>query len=221
MSHQPNVQRAFQPPLSARLAEAFHALRLLRSELSLPVAMDVLTRAASEVGMLQVQLTHQARSSTSEMATVDQAICWSIALYRAISQVRGADMALAVMRKLVVASGRRLMAHAFPPLSGDDPVADLRRFVIPAMLHAQRHGLYCLANISDEHDRRDALSFDVTYCRYTELSRLAGAAPLAGCFCAVDGPFFEDLCPELDFRCPSRLAAGDRACTFTFERDGK
>ena len=49
-----------------------------------------------------------------------------------------------------------------------------------------------------------------------ELSRLAGALPLAECFCAVDRPFFRDLCPELEFACPERLAAGDRACTFSF-----
>lgn len=216
MNQLPDVHSAFQPSLSARLAEAFHAVRLLRSKLTLPVALDVLTRAGSEVGQLQVRLQHQARARTSEMAQVDQAICWSIALYQALLQVTDPATAMAVMRELVVASGRRLMARAFPPLAGNDPLGGLRRFVIPAMLHAQRHGLYCLDNISREQDAPDELSFDVTYCRYVELSRLAGVAPLAECFCAVDGPFFSDLCPDLTFSCPGRLAAGDRACTFTF-----
>ena len=216
MNQQADVHGAFQSPLRARLAEAYHAVRLLRSEVGVTVTLDVLTRAAAQVGPLQLRLSQQARARTSEIAVVEQAICWSIALYQALLQLRDEAGALAVMRKLVVASGQRLMAQAFPPLAGDDPLGELRRFVIPAMLHAQRHGLYCLANISGERDAPGSLGFDVTYCRYVELSRLAGAAPLAECFCAVDGPFFADICPDLQFSCPRRLAAGDRACTFNF-----
>ncbi len=214
MSPGPDVHSAFNPPLGARLSEAYHAVGVLRQELGLITALDVLVRAASTVGQLQLRLRHQARASTAEMAVVDQAICWSIALYQAMLQVTTPAAALSTMKRLVVASGQRMMAQAFPPLEGD-ALEGLRRFVLPAMAHAQRHGLYELANISAEDDAR-ALSFDVTYCRYVELSRLAGALPLAECFCAVDRPFFRDLCPELEFACPERLAAGDRACTFSF-----
>ena len=196
--------------------EAYHATRLLVRELSLSSAMTALARAAVAVERLQIRLCHEARPATAQMAVVDQAICWSIALYLELRRLRGQPRALEVMRQLVVASGQRLVANAFPPLRAEHPLDDLQQFVIPALRHAEVHGLYQLANVERGGPPGDALSFEITYCRYAEMSRLAGAEPLAECFCAVDGPFFAELCPGLEFSCQQRIASGHRACTFRF-----
>lgn len=210
----PSASAAFQPPLAAQVQAARTTLQIMRRELPLSTLLVSLARATASVGPLQARLVEQARCTTRQVATVDRAICWSIALYQALCPAVGQERALRLMEQVVVASGQQLMARAFPALSDSDPVGDLARFAVPALQHAERLGLYCLGSV--QTDRGQPLRFDITYCRYAELSRLAGVPELGSVFCAVDGPFFAGLHPRLEFSCDERLAQGRPACTFRF-----
>jgi len=203
----------FRPSLSLRLLEGVRGVRELFAALPTASAVRVAAAAAAGVGPIQTRLRQTVDPPlSSELQSVDQAIAWTIALYRAL-RARHGDRALEIVERIVVQSGVRLMDRAFPRLDGPEPLRALERFVLPSLEHAARHGLYRLGKVRREDGQ---LAYDITYCRYVEACRVAGVAELAGCFCAVDGPFFAGFSDRLDFGCQKRLSAGDPACTFVF-----
>ena len=206
----------FSPPPRARAAEALAAVKVLARELSPLTAASVLAGAAVSMGPLRDQLRQETRPATAEADTVDQAIAWSIGIYRQLQRRLGRWRALEIMHEIIVPSGLRLMTHAFPPLEGDDPLARLRTFMESTLGEAQRQGLYSFKLPPGQG--QDRVAIDMTYCRYTDCCQVAGVPELAHSFCAVDRPFFQGMSHLLEFGCPERLADGGKACTFCFTR---
>lgn len=206
----------FSPSPWARAAEALAAVKVLARELSPVTAVMVLASAAANMGRLRDQLRHDSRPATAEADTVDQAIAWSIGIYRQLQQRLGRRRALEIMHAIIVPSGIRMMTQAFPPLEGEDPLARLRTFMESTLGEAQRQGLYSFELPPDQAD--DCVTFKMTYCRYTDCCQVAGVPELAHSFCAVDQPFFQGMSHLLEFGCPQRLADGAAACTFCFSK---
>ncbi len=203
----------FNPPAGVRAAEALAAVKVLVRELSLPSALGVLIRAAADMGPLQVRILQGARPATDEVAAVEQAIISSIAIYRPLKSQRGQRRALEVMHRIIVPSGERLMARAFPPLGGGDLLRLLGQFMESTLGEARRQGLY---NFEMESGGTHRIDLKMTYCRYADFCQVAEVPELASAFCSVDRPFFDGLTDEIHFSCPERLADGDPACTFSF-----
>ncbi len=206
----------FSPPPSQRAAEALAAVKVLASELSPVAAVSVLASAAAAIGPLRDLLRQETRAATPDAEAVDQAIAWSIAIYRPLQQRLGRWHALEVMQKIIVPSGLRMMERAFPDLgtTGGHAISRLRDFMEQTLGEAQRQGLYQYKTRTDQPPSR--VAFDMTYCRYTDCCQVAGVPELAHCFCAVDRPFFQGMSHLLEFSCPERLADGGEACTFCF-----
>ena len=204
----------FTPPPSQRAAEALAAVKVLASELSLATALSVLASATAAMGPLRDLLRQETRAATPDADAVDQAIAWSIAIYRPLQRRLGRWRALEVMQKIIVPSGLRMMERAFPSLEGDQAITRLRDFMETTLGEAQRQGLYQFKPRADQPS--SSVAFDMTYCRYTDCCQVAGVPELAHCFCAVDRPFFQGLSHLLEFSCPERLADGGKACTFCF-----
>lgn len=206
----------FSPPPRARAVEAVAAVKVLARELSPLQAVTILVSAAATMGPLRDQLRQEARAASAEADTVDQAIAWSIAIYRQLQSRLGRWRALEVMHEIIVPSGLRLMSGAFPPLEGSDALSRLRDFMESTLGEAQRQGLYSFKPRTGQGP--DRVAFDMTYCRYTDCCQVAGVPELAHSFCAVDRPFFEGISHVLEFGCPERLADGAPACTFCFSK---
>ena len=79
----------FSPPPRARAAEALAAVKVLARELSPLTAASVLAGAAVSMGPLRDQLRQETRPATAEADTVDQAIAWSIGIYRQLQRRLG------------------------------------------------------------------------------------------------------------------------------------
>lgn len=206
---------AFRPPVSVVVGETTRIANALGRELGWLRAASTLAETAVAAPLVARRLRARARSASRTLAPVDALIVGSIALYRASSRWLGRDRALELMRAIIVDSGLRLMDRAFVALPDDSSAfGRLQSFVSAAMRYAADQGLYQLDDLTQTPAK---LQFRVTYCRYTELCRLAGAPELASCFCAVDRPFFAQLSRRVSFSCDETLARGHAACSFCFE----
>ena len=153
-------------------------------------------------------LVLRARTGRTDAPMVDDAVAMAVATYRTLRRRLPEGDALAAVEAAVVASGLELMAAWVPD---ERDMGSLGRQVRVVMGDAERRGVYAIDGMSTTDT---GLRWDMTACRYAELTRRLGAPEVGRVFCAVDQPFVRDVVPDLAFSCATTIARGDDRCRF-------
>lgn len=148
------------------------------------------------------------RTGRTAAPMVDDSVCIAIAMYRTLSSRLGEDRALDAVERVIVTSGLELMSGWVPE---DRSMTSLGTQVRLVMGDAESRGVY---GIDAMTSTATGIGWDVTACRYAELTRRLGSPEVGRVFCAVDQPFVADALPDIDFTCETTIARGDDRCRF-------
>lgn len=183
---------------------ALTLLSLLRRHLGV-------ARAALLLGRL---LAHKARGEpfahlgkpTDQRDRLSRRQCADVILLdRLLTPALGPEQTRAILRQIVVEGGVRFLDQMVPDLS-------------PEQLRDQASSLAGRFFNAEGTVRAgdDGVSFDVSRCRFVELTRAADASHLAPLFCEVDASFFGQHRP-IKLERTRTLASDGKPCDFRFK----
>lgn len=153
-----------------------------------------------------VSLRRRIGRSTAPMT--DDSVALAVAMYRTLRGRFGSDDALGAVQDAIVSSGLAVMADWVPE---NRDMASLGTQVRLIMGDAEQRGVYVI----EAMDTTDTgIRWDITACRYAELTADFGAPEVGKVFCAVDQPFVAGVIPEVPFSCDTTIARGQDRCRF-------
>lgn len=144
----------------------------------------------------------------SRAPMVDDSVAFAVAMYSTLRGPLGDDEALELVERRIVETGTEMMQSWVPQ---DRSMEALGQQVRLLMGDAEQRGVYRIDAMTTTDT---GMSWDMTSCRYAELTRQLGAPEVGQVFCAVDQPFVSDVLPDLPFGCETTIARGEDRCRF-------
>ena len=137
-----------------------------------------------------------------------------ILLYDLLTELIGRDEALELLTEIVSEGGVLKLRESVPRLERArfDTMApdEQKRFLKDIM------GQFPNAEVGEVELTKSTFRYEITGCKFVDLTRRAGRPELAPLFCSGDGVYFDRHLPEVAFERTQTLAEGGTCCDFRF-----